>query len=126
MCMRWTSRCVTSLVNETTNSNVLGPQEGGGHDGSGSGGGTKGGGEEMRTSVLAARTHSRLTIIHARESTQEEPVKRKRKRPKPRARPVMVVLVQRPSVLVTWKDDLRDGTIILWVPAPKRDTCCTC
>lgn len=81
MCMRWTSRCVTSLVNETTNSNVLGPRGGGGRDGSSSGGGLKGGGEggEDGARSSATRTYSRLTIIRARGSAQEEPVKGKKK-----------------------------------------------
>lgn len=56
--MRWTSRCVTSLVNETTNSNVLGPRGGGDRDGSGSGGGVKGGGEEARTDLGPRHPHT--------------------------------------------------------------------
>lgn len=31
----------------------------------------------------------------------------------------MVVLVQGPDVLVAWKDDLRDGTIVRRDPEPK-------
>lgn len=128
MCMRWTSRCVTSLVNETTNSNVLGPQGGGGHDGSGSGGDVKGGGEETRTDLDPRHPHTLSSDNNTRErkhagGTREEKKERDRS---PESETVMVVLVQRPSVLVTWKDDLRDGTIILWDPGPKRDTCCTC
>lgn len=87
--MRWTSRCVTSLVNETTNSNVLGPRGRGGHDGSGSGGGIKGGGEEAKTNLDPRHPHTLPSDNNASERkragrTREE---KKRQRTKPRARP---------------------------------------
>ncbi|KYQ49836.1 hypothetical protein ALC60_11011 [Trachymyrmex zeteki] len=78
-------RCTTSLVNETTNSNVLGPRGGGGRDG---------------IVVVVVGTKEKENEDRERDSA-------------------MLVLMQRPSVLVAWKDDLRDGTIILRDPGPK-------
>lgn len=89
MCMRWTSRCVTSLVNETTNSNVLGPQGGGGHDGSGSGGGVKGGGKETRPDLDPRHPHTLSSDNNTRErkhagGTREEKKERERSRERDR------------------------------------------
>lgn len=77
-----------SLVNETTNSNVLGPRGRGGHDGSGSGGGIKGGGEEAKTNLGPRHPHTLPSDNNtkARGSAQEEPVKRKKDRERNRER----------------------------------------
>lgn len=99
--MHWTSRCVTSLVNETTNSNVLGPRAGGGRDGSSSGGGIKGGGEEAKTDLDPRHPHTLPSDNNTRERKRAGGTREEKKRQnEAESETVMVVLVQRPSVLV--------------------------